>query len=206
MSGKLSKGCGVSTVNTNLIDKLAVVYYRKYNLQQFGYDQDDAKSIVAEIYCNSCDKYNEDMVSFETFLSRCVNNAIIDIVRAELNKPLNKSCTFHDTEDCSAKYLIDEWMNIRRIISRFNGVYRLIVKEILDPSTKTLLALKGVVSKNIARSALQKANNYEDKIRRRNSNAELLLAIRLVYEISENDMRRHIYSIRRKMKGGFFSS
>lgn len=195
---KSFRGFGVLAVDIELINKLAKVYSIKFNLRRFGYEFEDLQSVVAEVFYECKKKYNPNLnASFETYVSRCVNNKLIDICNYESLKPLNGANIYSESEDKKAKSTVDEWMQIRDALLMFDGIERLIIKELIDPSDKIIKTLKSIIAKNAIRAKMQKTNR--GKKNRRRFNSEFILAIRLVYNIDVRHMGRLVTGIKRRL-------
>ncbi len=181
-----------------LINKLARVYSVKFNLRRFGYEFDDLQSVVAEVFYECKGKYDlNSNASFETYVSRSVYNRLVDIYSYESLRPLNGASIYCESDDKSIHSNMDEWIGARDALSKFDGVERLIIKEIMDPSDKVINTLKSIIAKNLIRVKMQKDN--ASKKNRRRFSSEFILAIRLVYEIDKSAFAKMMTSIKRKL-------
>jgi len=180
-----------------LINKLARVYAHKYDLRKYGYEFDDIRSIASEIYVSALPKFKGlNNCKIETYLSRCLSNALLNIVRDEMRKPLNHSISLDDTIDDTQRYMIDEWLRVRDILLQFNGMQRLIIKEILDPSNHVITVMKNIIDKHNSKNL----NVRSIVSRRLNINTLVFAAIRLVYAIDENSFKNHMDGIKKRIK------
>lgn len=178
------------------LEKYVKYFSTKYNIKSYGYEFEDLRSIVYEVYCQCLSHYKQDKgATFQTYLVKSINNAFIDILKAEYGKPLNCS---NDIElyEISDRYLIDEWVNVRDIISEFHGVFRVIVKEIIDPSDEVMLSMKAIVYKHMQHDKFSLKRGYTH---RRHAYRDLLKAIMLTYGISKSEFKEIVAFIRNKI-------
>lgn len=178
------------------LEKYVGFFSKKYNIKSYGYDYDDIRSIVYEAYCSCLKKFDDSRgVTFKTYLVKSINNAFIDILKSEYEKPLNRSNDI-DLYEISDRYLIDEWVSVREVIKDFHGIFRLVVKEIVDPSEHVMLSMKAIVGKHRQHDKMSSKRGYTH---RRHLYRDLLKAIRITYNISSNEFKDILSFVKNKI-------